>query len=463
VTGPVATRGILRRAALGCACLAALAVATPAQAAGGNTLGEIGAAANWTGSIANSVAVLPAGCTPLTCDTYEVNVKLPPGAWDDRPGGLQVSLRWPASQLDAGYDLDLYLYGPDGELVSDGSNLIYSVSEGAWAQDPKNGTYRIVVVPRDVVGKINYDLVAHLERGWSVKTTASLLGLGDLASDLTPYQPTLVFAGHRPERNRVLLPDLKAVKPRNFHIESTLAVNFYQASQRVPPHQPSCYPQETLGLDADELGSQDYVPIRCLRWDLAVDNVGRGPWEVRAYPNSATPESAFQALYRTDGTYRLAKVGQARFSNAHGHIHFRGNDEVGLYKLNPDGSRGKLVKEMGDKGICAIDLINRSFGTAADIPSKYVVPGTCDVDDNIDSEDPLYPGERYLRTGISAGWRDVYPWFIPDQYIDITDVADGKYLLVYHVNASGLLHESSFANNSSRECVEFHGTDVAPC
>lgn len=58
-----------------------------------------------------------------------------------------------------------------------------------------------------------------------------------------------------------MLPDLEPVEPANFHIESTLAVNFYQATQRVPTHQPSCYPQETAGLTADEPG--DHAAARC--------------------------------------------------------------------------------------------------------------------------------------------------------------------------------------------------------
>lgn len=110
-----------------------------------------------------------------------------------------------------------------------------------------------------------------------------------------------------------------------------------------------------------------------------------------------------------------------------------------------------------------IDLLNPRFGTAADGPSRYRVPGTCDAEDNVDPNDPLYPGQQYFRMGLSSGWEDIYPWFIPDQYIDITDVPDGRYLIVYRVNVSGEVVEATRRNNATGACVEFSGTTVDAC
>ncbi|HWH44788.1 MAG TPA: lysyl oxidase family protein [Thermoleophilaceae bacterium] len=437
---------MIRKLAI-CSVLGALALTAPAQAA---TLTEVGDSARWSDSISNASAPHPAACTPLTCRSYELDLALHAGAWDE-PGGLLVSLRWPEEQLDAGYDLDLYLYGPAGDVLAKSDSVIYAAAEGLWLQDPPNGRYRVVVAARDVVGTSPFEVIATAKRGWSVATTSLLLGGGDLT-----------FPGTRPAEPEPLLPDLVPAEPGNFRIESTLAVNFYQATQRVPTHQPSCYPQETAGLTADEPG-QGGNPLRCLRWDMVVENLGAGPFELRAYPGSATPATGYQAVYGSDGSYELRQVGGAYYSSAHGHVHFRGLDQVGLHTVAEDGSPGELVAVMPDKGICTIDLLNRSFGTAADGPSRYRFPSTCDAEDNADPNDPLYPGLQFFRMGLSAGWADIYPWFIPDQYIDITDVPDGRYLVVYRVNVSGAVTEATRHNNEAIACVEFHGTEASSC
>src|SRR5438876_1096777 len=76
----------------------------------------------------------------------------------DEPGGLLVALRWPETQLDLGYDLDLWVYGPDGKLAAKSDMVAYSAAEGAWVQDPKNGTYRIVISGRPEAGGSPYEV-----------------------------------------------------------------------------------------------------------------------------------------------------------------------------------------------------------------------------------------------------------------------------------------------------------------
>lgn len=34
-----------------------------------------------------------------------------------------------------------------------------------------------------------------------------------------------------------------------------------------------------------------------------------------------------------------------------------------------------------------------------------------------------------VTAGVSVGWADVYEWFLPGQYIDITDAPPGRYRL----------------------------------
>ena len=317
------------------------------------TLSRFNQTADWSGSLSNTATPTPQACTSITCNSYDVTLGLPRSAFR-RPGGMLVSLKWPDSQLDAFYDLDLYVYARDGRLAGRSNNVTYSSAEGVWLQNPRNGRYRVVVAGRDVIGTSPYGIHVDLKRGWTVHTHETNQ-LADPGPGALPYTSDFVFLGGRPARPRLLLPDVEPSKPANFHIESAVGTTFYQSFDRGIRHPPSCYPQETSGADADEPGSQKNHPTRCLRFDQGLRNVGRGPFEIRVYPNNGNGTDAWQAIYRSDGSYIERKAGRAKFSNAHGHVHYQGFEDTGLYTTGSGGHPGKLVKQMDDKGRCAVD------------------------------------------------------------------------------------------------------------
>lgn len=47
-----------------------------------------------------------------------------------------------------------------------------------------------------------------------------------------------------------------------------------------------------------------------------------------------------------------------------------------------------------------------------------------------------------------ARWAGIYPWFIADQYVDITGLADGKYVMVVQQNLTRGVIEADYTNNS---------------
>lgn len=55
--------------------------------------------------------------------------------------------------------------------------------------------------------------------------------------------------------------------------------------------------------------------------------------------------------------------------------------------------------------------------------------------------------------GIQAGWADVYGPHLDCQYVDVTDVPPGNYVLEIEVNPSGLLVESDYSNNVASVAV----------
>ena len=136
------------------------------------------------------------------------------------------------------------------------------------------------------------------------------------------------------------------------------------------------------------------------------------------------------------------------FGTCHGHQHFK---EYADYRLwtpeqfaawdalrvaNPDLQAHVVLEQhpelqpvRGDKrGFCVIDIL--PYDEAA-IP-KFV---SCDLQ------------------GISVGWADEYHWALDGQFIDVTGVPSGTYVLEAEVNAERFYMESDHTNNRAWEQV----------
>ena len=437
--------------------LAAGVAAAPAAADGSYSLTAIDSRAAWHNTLGTGAVVDPALCAVSQCDAKVLHVQLPSGAFSSTPSGLTVAVHWPDDQLDLGYDLNLYVYGPDGKLVASSTDLQYSSDEAAWVQNPRNGDYKVVITPSAELGDLTYDAVAYFQPGREYQEKSTLAGV------ISPWDDKFVVVGDIPPTpKQALLPDLVPVPAHNYHLDTTVAANFYTAFDRGLRHPPSCNPQETLGLDADNPGSDTPHPTRCLRFDSDLDNFGAGPYEIRAYPFNGNGTDAYQVIYNSDGTYAEHKAGEAIFSTAHGHVHFRGFDDTGLYTVDASGAL-KLVKAMADKGRCALDTHNPQFGMQGDSPMRYLFPSTCDTADNTDPNDTVYPNALFFRSGISAGWDDEYPWFIPDQFIDVSDVANGNYLIIDKINSARNVEESDYTDNTATACVHLEQSSARDC
>lgn len=57
-----------------------------------------------------------------------------------------------------------------------------------------------------------------------------------------------------------------------------------------------------------------------------------------------------------------------------------------------------------------------------------------------------------FRQGINTGWADVYDWYIPDQYIEVSGVASGYYRLEFCADPLNEIEEEREDNN----CVINH-------
>ncbi len=114
------------------------------------------------------------------------------------------------------------------------------------------------------------------------------------------------------------------------------------------------------------------------------------------------------------------------FSQCHQHYHFRGVGHYTLYQ-----SDGVTVAATGHKqGFCLEDV-----DPAPDL--SPTPPGTT---------------MKYSCTnqGLQVGWEDIYPNDIDCQWIDITGVPAGDYILSVVINAGHDLPESNYDNNEER-------------
>jgi hypothetical protein len=89
-------------------------------------------------------------------------------------------------------------------------------------------------------------------------------------------------------------------------------------------------------------------------------------------------------------------------------------------------------------GYCVIDIV------PAPVPGR-IQPGP-----------PRYDSCR-SNQGISVGWADEYHFLLDGQWIDVTDVAPGRYVLEVEVNAERFFAEKDYANNTAAVEVQVPG------
>ena len=62
-----------------------------------------------------------------------------------------------------------------------------------------------------------------------------------------------------------------------------------------------------------------------------------------------------------------------------------------------------------------------------------------------------------MVNGISSGWADVYNWFLADQFIEISGVRDGCYVLKTVVDPNDTVVEADATNNESSALIYLEG------
>jgi hypothetical protein len=188
-----------------------------------------------------------------------------------------------------------------------------------------------------------------------------------------------------------------------------------------------------------------------LTFASAVDNVGRGPLliEGRRPDRSARVMDVRQLVRSSDGSTReLSVQGEIRYVRSETHAHWHLLD-FERYELR-DARSGDLVQPDAKTGFCLGDRYETSRDTELENePSEAVWTEECGR---------RQPGLLTISEGISPGFGDDYEPALEGQFLDVTTVEPGRYLLVHRANPDSALEESDYSNNAASLLVQIRRT-----
>jgi Lysyl oxidase len=193
-------------------------------------------------------------------------------------------------------------------------------------------------------------------------------------------------------------------------------------------------------------------PTYRLGFRSAVSNVGAGPLViVGRRPSAASPTMVADQLVDGDpGTppQTVPGVGDFRYvvSPDHRHWHLLGFD---TYSLRRAGSDVPAVTDR-KTGFCLGDRY-RTLRPPPAAPPKYT--SRCGLGD---------PGLIGITEGISVGYGDDYAATLEGQYLPLSGLGAGSYVLVHRANARRRLRESDYANNAASLLLRLRLRDGRP-
>ncbi|MDQ3765354.1 MAG: lysyl oxidase family protein [Actinomycetota bacterium] len=186
---------------------------------------------------------------------------------------------------------------------------------------------------------------------------------------------------------------------------------------------------------------------------------GTGPRRLLEFPYS-TPNMGPGALIIGDP---LAPENSHLFEwgACHGHYHFKKYAAYRLWTPEQFAAFEQAKADPANRDMLTDDIIAQE-GLQPVVGTKR---GFCVIDV---SAAPEYTGQRDQMTyracgygttihgnqGISVGWADTYGKQLDGQWIDVTNVAEGDYILEVETNAQHSFAEKDFNNNSASKPVK---------
>lgn len=156
---------------------------------------------------------------------------------------------------------------------------------------------------------------------------------------------------------------------------------------------------------------------RLLRFSTVIVNIGTGPLQMYGYAADGVAEigdtlKVRQQILRSDGTWRVRETTATMKYAADGHNHFHAVD---LQRIRIQNLDHKTLRNSAKTGFCFLD----SYAYGSTKPSRYNnANSVCNIASN-----------KTVPMGISVGWGDIYRSTIAYQWIDITGMPTGYYII----------------------------------
>ena len=184
---------------------------------------------------------------------------------------------------------------------------------------------------------------------------------------------------------------------------------------------------------------------RLLRYSTTVVNVGAGRFEVHGQRASTgqAEMSLIQRIFNDAGGWRdVTTPGAMIFGgDGHNHWHVRDLQQQEVFRLDNGANVGRSDK----RWFCFWDNVRY----------RLTLPGA--------PQSPVYQetgcggaGSLEAAMGLSIGWGDIYPSSLPDQNVNITGLADGRYRLVVTADPFNWFAETNEANNTTSVDFELY-------
>ena len=197
---------------------------------------------------------------------------------------------------------------------------------------------------------------------------------------------------------------------------------------------------------------------RLLRFTAIIVNVGAGPFELQGQrsawwnrPPFPATMSVTQRIYKHTGGYRDLPTRATMFYSGDGHDHWHVKN-LQRYTLRQLGG-SRQVRQGAKEGFCFYDYFMWN-GILPGAPEKkhYRASNTCG---EREEEEALR-----VKMGVSVGWSDVYKYYLPGQWIDITGLPSGRYRLDAVADVKNLFKEGRESNNYTWVEIELKGNKV---
>jgi len=171
---------------------------------------------------------------------------------------------------------------------------------------------------------------------------------------------------------------------------------------------------------------------RLLRFATVAWNAGDGPLDMIAEPGEGESSRTWQRMWTDSWNFHDRLSGEFIFHPEHDHIHF---DSFERYRLLDD--RGNVVASSEKVSFCLRDSVRIAQELPSATGSMLVDDGNC-------------TGQQQV---INPGFGDHYHALLEDQWIDITGVPAGDYVVEVTVDPADLIVESNEDNNTGTFAV----------